>query len=79
MGLAVDPGVDRGLDLEARPLWVKMRGEAHTDTRSCTQALVDLYAAWHIAEPGKGHDAKAAQWKAKLGPNKSGYRGRGPG
>jgi hypothetical protein len=21
VGLAVDPGVDRGLDLEARPLW----------------------------------------------------------
>jgi hypothetical protein len=27
--------------------------------------LVDLYAAWNQAEPGKGYDAKAAEWKAK--------------
>ncbi len=30
--------------------------------------LVALYEAWDKAEPGKGHDAKAAEWKAKLEP-----------
>ena len=28
--------------------------------------VLRLYAAWHAAEPGKGHDAKGAAWKAKL-------------
>ncbi len=34
-----------------------------------TQALervVRLYEVWEKAEPGKGYDAKAAEWKAKL-------------
>ncbi len=26
----------------------------------------DLYEAWHAAEPDKGYDAKAAEWRAKL-------------
>lgn len=29
------------------------------------QALVTLYESWDAAEPGKGYDAKAADWKAK--------------
>ncbi len=53
--------------LEAHPLWVKIRGAAHSDTHSCVRALVDLYTAWHAAQPGKGHDARAAEWQAKLG------------
>ena len=28
--------------------------------------MVELYTAWEIAEPGKGHDAKAAAWTKKL-------------
>jgi hypothetical protein len=51
--------------LEAHPLWVKTRGEAHKDTRNCIQAIVDLFTAWHAAQPDKGYDAKAAEWKAK--------------
>ena len=35
-------------------------------TRTCTQALIDLYHAWKVAEPGKGYDGKAAEWKRKL-------------
>jgi eukaryotic-like serine/threonine-protein kinase len=42
------------------------RGPTHKDTLGCVQGLIDLYTAWHAAEPGKGHDAKAAQWKAQL-------------
>lgn len=65
--------------LEAHPLWAQVRGEAHSDTRSCVQALVDLYAAWHAAQPGKGHDARAAEWKAKLGaPSEKGDAARFP-
>jgi tetratricopeptide (TPR) repeat protein len=52
--------------LDARPLWVKTRGEKHLDTRDCLQGIVDLYTAWHTAQPGKGYDTKAAEWKAKL-------------
>lgn len=28
---------------------------------------VDLYSNWHAAQPGKGYDTKAKEWKAKLG------------
>jgi non-specific serine/threonine protein kinase/serine/threonine-protein kinase len=56
--------------LEAYPIFVaaKYRGPTHNDTLECVQGLIDLYTAWHAAEPGKGYDAKAAEWKAKLTP-----------
>ena len=41
-------------------------GPAHRDTLDCVQALVDLYTAWHTAESGKGYDAKAEEWRARL-------------
>jgi tetratricopeptide (TPR) repeat protein len=34
--------------------------------KKCVGALVALYESWDKAEPGKGYDAKAAEWKAKL-------------
>ncbi len=54
--------------LEAHPIYVaaKDRGPTHKDTLECARALVDLYSAWDAAEPGKGYDAKAAEWRAKL-------------
>ena len=57
--------------LEAYALGVKSRGAGHEDTRGCAKAIVDLYTRWHDAEPGKGHDAKAVEWKAKLGETQS--------
>ena len=30
------------------------------------KSLAELYEAWNKAEPGKGYEAKAAEWKAKL-------------
>ncbi len=30
------------------------------------ERVVKLYESWHAAEPGKGYDVKAAEWKAKL-------------
>ena len=34
--------------------------------RKYTRAVVDLYNAWNVAEPGKGYGIKAAEWKRKL-------------
>ncbi len=34
--------------------------------REAVQRLVDLYTAWHAAEPEKGYDTKASEWRAKL-------------
>ncbi|MBX3407587.1 MAG: serine/threonine protein kinase [Phycisphaeraceae bacterium] len=52
--------------LEAHPILVQARGEAHKDTTECVAVLVNLYSAWHAAEPDKGYDAKAEEWRAKL-------------
>jgi hypothetical protein len=30
------------------------------------KALIALYEAWDKADPGKGHDTRAAEWKASL-------------
>lgn len=57
--------------LQSHPIFVQTRGPTHKETRECTQALLDLYTAWHAAEPGRGRDAKAATWKAKLEAMKS--------
>ena len=53
--------------LEAQAVFSKMRGQNDIETREWTKALVDLYTNWNKAEPGKGYDAKAATWQAKLG------------
>jgi tetratricopeptide (TPR) repeat protein len=42
----------------------------------CFQELVDLYVAWHAAEPEKGYDAKASEWRAKLDAAGSGAESR---
>ncbi len=54
--------------LEAQPILVDGFGEDHQRTVTNTNRLVDLYTAWHEAEPDAGHEVKAAEWKAKL-PN----------
>ena len=56
--------------LEAHPIYMQSRGPTQKDTLECVQALADLYTAWEKAEPGKGYDAKAAEWKAKLPSDK---------
>jgi serine/threonine protein kinase/tetratricopeptide (TPR) repeat protein len=30
------------------------------------QRVIDLYTAWHAAEPGNGHDLQAEQWRQRL-------------
>jgi hypothetical protein len=56
--------------LETHQIYVAAEGvgPTHKNTLECVQGLVDLCTAWHAAEPGKGYDAKAAEWKAKLTP-----------
>jgi serine/threonine protein kinase/tetratricopeptide (TPR) repeat protein len=41
-------------------------GAEHPLSRAAVGALVELYTAWDKSEPGKGHDARAAKWKATL-------------
>jgi tetratricopeptide (TPR) repeat protein len=40
--------------------------------RDCAGKHVALYDAWHAAEPDKGYDARAAEWRAKLDDLKGG-------
>ena len=37
--------------------------------RTVRAESVRLYEAWAVAEPGRGYDARAAEWRAKLGEN----------
>jgi serine/threonine protein kinase/Tfp pilus assembly protein PilF len=39
---------------------------SHGSDREAAGFLVELSEAWHAAEPGKGYDLKAAEWRAKL-------------
>ena len=46
---------------------LQKNGNAPEDRKTeAIQRVIDLYEAWNTAEPGKGHDAKAAEWRAKL-------------
>ncbi len=49
--------------LEADQIFGEAPGPNPNDGRDCRRALVDLYEAWHLAEPAGGYDAKAAQWR----------------
>ena len=42
------------------------RGRDHERTIRVIKSLGDLHTAWHSAEPGAGHDAKAEEWRARL-------------
>jgi serine/threonine protein kinase len=40
--------------------------EGKTMLSQSLKRLVELYTAWHVSEPDKGHDVKAAQWQQEL-------------
>ena len=40
----------------------------HRVGKYLTKSITELYDAWDEAEPGQGHDAKAAEWRARLRP-----------
>jgi tetratricopeptide (TPR) repeat protein len=52
--------------LEAHGIRLAAHGAEHQRTIKAVNALADLYDAWHEAEPDKGYDAKAAEWREKL-------------
>jgi non-specific serine/threonine protein kinase/serine/threonine-protein kinase len=54
--------------LEACALIREGFGDTHERTVKCSELLAGLYEAWHEADPGAGHDAQAAEWRAKLEP-----------
>jgi hypothetical protein len=39
---------------------------AQSTHAECVEDIVKLYDAWHTAEPDRGYNAKAAEWRAKL-------------
>ena len=41
-------------------------GPGSKEARDCARARMDLYTAWHAAEPGKAYDAKADEWRQTL-------------
>ena len=41
-------------------------GRQPPNARRPLTLLVELYVAWHAAEPDQGYDAKAAELRAKL-------------
>jgi serine/threonine protein kinase/tetratricopeptide (TPR) repeat protein len=41
-------------------------GASPPQVRQSFTSVIEMYAAWDAAEPGKGHDAKAAEWRAKF-------------
>jgi hypothetical protein len=57
---------------EAEPLLVegyeKMNPPESSMNRKteALQRVIELYTAWHVAEPGKDYEAKAAKWRLKL-------------
>jgi len=52
--------------LEAQAFFEAALGPDHDRTITNIRSLADLYDAWHAAEPDAGHDARAAQWRARL-------------
>jgi hypothetical protein len=52
--------------LEAHAILGESNGATGRDRRVALDALVQLYDAWHAAEPEKGYDDKAAEWRDKL-------------
>jgi len=52
--------------LEAHRILAPSGAAGSAETADCLQSLVRLYTAWDAAEPGKGYDAKAAEWKDAL-------------
>lgn len=54
--------------LEANAIHERTRGGHDADAGLCMRALVELYTARDAAEPGKGYEEKAAEWRGRLAP-----------
>ncbi|MFN0060606.1 MAG: tetratricopeptide repeat protein [Planctomycetota bacterium] len=51
---------------EAYTILFAALGDIHYHTSDALTQLVACYKAWHAADPGAGHEQKAAAWQAKL-------------
>ena len=51
--------------IEARGIIARSLGEDHPIAGAMAKDLVLLYETWDKAEPGKGYDAKAAEWRER--------------
>jgi hypothetical protein len=54
--------------LDAADQCVASAASRRMHSQNTLNHLVELYAAWHVAEPDKGYDAKADAWREKLPP-----------
>ncbi len=54
------------LALEADAAYRRSLGENHVRRIENMRRIVALYEAWNTAEPGRGMEAKAAQWRGEL-------------
>jgi len=54
------------LALESYGKLVAAQGESGFETYKVLERIVKLYESWESAEPGKGHHAKAAEWRARI-------------
>ncbi len=52
--------------LEAGTILREARGATTKDRETTLTALVELYEAWHAAEPEQGYDREADKWREKL-------------
>jgi hypothetical protein len=57
--------------LLAEPVLRSAPGVQSARRRECVEALAVLYEKWNGAEAGRGYDARAAQWRVKLGAESS--------
>lgn len=51
--------------LEAVGIITRTMGAQHPVALAMSRDLSTLYRGWDVAEPGKGHDTKAAEWEAR--------------
>ena len=70
LGQVVQAGGDlqaaEALLLEAQEMCVQAPEISQDLERDVLERLIELYDAWHTAEPGAGYDSKAAEWLVKL-------------
>ena len=69
--LALGPRIEKLREAEALLLEGYEGMQDHPDApderkREALERIVNLYEAWHAAEPDAGYDAQAAEWRAKL-------------
>ena len=50
-------------------------GTSHPRTTGAAKLVMQVYSAWHTAQPGEAHDERAAQWAARA---RTGQSGRQP-